>query len=65
MTTYTTQSGDMWDLIAYRQTGNLDQLEAIMKANPEHAKTYIFPAGVKLKIPEPVSVNVSLPPWKR
>jgi len=65
MTTYTTQSGDMWDLIAYRQTGNLEQMENIMKANPEYTSTYIFPAGVVLNIPDPSPVNVALPPWKR
>jgi len=67
MKTYTTRQGDMWDLIAFRFTGNTEQVEKIMSANPEYARTYVFPAGVKLNIPEFNSVAdmEALPPWKR
>lgn len=66
-TTYVTQLGDMWDLIAYRLTGSTDQVEKIMQANPKYIDTYIFSAGIELQIPE-LNNTIdydSVPPWKR
>lgn len=67
MTTYVTKQGDMWDLIAFRLTGTTDQVDTIMRANPEHTADFIFPAGVELRIPDLNSVidYSTLPPWKR
>lgn len=66
MTTYTTKQGDMWDLISYRLCGSNDQIVSLMQANPEHIKTYIFPAGVVLNVPELNSEeSYVLPPWER
>ena len=67
MSTYTTRSGDLWDLIAYRLTGSTEQVAVIMQANPEYSETFVFPAGVELRIPELNSVMdySQLPPWKR
>ena len=67
MRTYTTQNGDTWDLIAFRMTGSTDHIETIMQANQEHVKTFIFPAGVEIIIPDLESYvdYDSLPPWRR
>lgn len=67
MSTYRTVQGDTWDLIAYREYAGLggEKLTSeLISANPEHAETVIFSAGVELKIPEAyVPVSKSLPPW--
>lgn len=66
MTKYTTIAGDMWDGIAYKTLGDCAYTDKIMCANPEHRRTFIFPAGVALNIPEPeTKVSAQLPPWKR
>ena len=64
--TYRTISGDMWDQIAYEQMGSSFYSTELMKANKQHLKYYIFPAGIELAIPEVESNEVnSLPLWKR
>ena len=65
--TYTTQSGDMWDYIAYKVLGSSRHTDALINANREHVATLIFSAGVELEIPD-VKDEVKaagLPPWKR
>lgn len=63
---YTTKSGDTWDTIAYEVYGDCRYVENLINANREYITTFIFSAGVKLKVPV-VEKNVtkSLPPWKR
>lgn len=64
--TYITNSGDMWDVIAKKTLGNEMQTDALIKANIEHRHIFIFPAGVKLTIPDlPIKLSNGLPPWKR
>ena len=64
--TYTTTLGDMWDLIAKKTLGNEMQTDALIKANIKHRRTFIFPAGVVLTIPDlPIRPPDGLPPWKR
>ena len=66
MDTYTTKSGDMWDLIAYRQLGSTSYTDLLINANLEHKDTYLFPSGVVLTLPEiEKPINNLLPPWKR
>lgn len=66
MATYTTKSGDMWDLIAYRQLGSASYTDLLINANLEHKDTYLFPSGVVLTLPEiETPINSLLPPWKR
>ena len=66
MKTYITKQGDMWDAIAYAQLGDVMHTDKLMNANQQHIKTYIFPAGIVLNLPE-VSNNEpdELPPWKK
>lgn len=46
--TYTTVSGDTWDIVAYKAYGNEMYMDTLIKANIEYKDTYIFPAGVVL-----------------
>lgn len=64
--TYTTVSGDTWDIVAYKVYGNEMYMDTLIKANIEYKDTYIFPAGVVLTLPEiEFTVSESLPPWKQ
>lgn len=64
--TYTTISGDRWDLIAYRELGSENFTYKLIEANLDYKDIFIFPAGVVLTLPEvEASRNNSLPPWKR
>ena len=64
--TYTTVSGDTWDIVAYKVYGNEMYMDTLIKANNEYKDTYIFPAGVVLTLPEiELTVSKSLPPWKQ
>lgn len=66
--TYTTKQGDTWDLIAYRlypDVGGEMCLDRLMEANWDYIDVAIFPAGVKLNVPEiEISGTSDLPPWK-
>lgn len=67
MKTYTTVSGDMWDLISKKVYGDEKFTDILINANPEHRMLYTFPAGIALDIPE-IEERISaddLPPWKR
>jgi len=67
LSTYTTKSGDVWDLIAYEQLGDCRYVNLLMEANPQYLSTGIFSAGVVLTLPEISEGNrvKSLPPWRR
>lgn len=56
----------MWDSIAYKMLGSCSYMDRLMLINQEHIRTFIFPAGVVLTLPEisPERAD-SLPPWKR
>jgi len=66
---YRTVQGDTWDLIAlkmYPDLGREMQMSFLLRHNPDHAETVIFPANVRLRIPEANIPTVEdLPPWKR
>ena len=64
-TAYTTMQGDAWDAIAYRLWGEERLFMEIVKANPEHLDTVIFPAGIVLRIPPRPEhyVATEMPPW--
>lgn len=64
--TYTTISGDVWDMIAKEQLGWERYTSLLMRANPEHLNTVVFSAGVSLVLPEVTTlIPESLPPWRR
>ena len=64
--TYITIQGDMWDSIAFSQRGSVAYTDKLMNLNPQHLGYYTFPAGIVLKLPDPVeNVNDAMPPWKQ
>ena len=67
MSKYVTVQGDMWDSIAYKVLGSVNYTDALINANLEHRKVYVFSAGVELNIPEveDVATGNNLPPWKQ
>lgn len=66
MSTYRTTQGDTWDMIAYKQLGSTGYTDQLIGANLDHVGTYIFPAGVTLRLPEIAEkTDTNLPPWKR
>ncbi len=64
--TYTTVQGDMWDSIAYKLYGDVNAVDALISANPEYRKVYIFSAGIVLNVPdiEEKTSSDTLPDWK-
>ncbi|WP_295163436.1 phage tail protein [Selenomonas sp. F0473] len=63
--TYTTISGDEWDVIAKKELGGERYTALLMQVNPDHLWTVIFTAGVVLTLPEiTVPIPASLPPWR-
>lgn len=69
MTTYKTQLGDTWDLIALRVYGDEHFMNVLIAANIEHRKTAIFSNGIVLTVPDIDTTSpdfeANLPPWKR
>ena len=66
LNTYTTNSGDTWDIIAYKVWGDEMYMDILMKENLEYKDIFIFPSGIVLKLPEiTLKVSTSLPLWKR
>ncbi len=64
---YVTVSGDTWDIIAKRVYGSELYMTELMRANPEHMRTVIFPSSVRLQTPavKTVRPDENLPPWKK
>lgn len=63
---YTTRSGDTWDVIASRALGSELLMHHMLDANPEHNYVVRFDEGVVLNVPdlpEPETAS-TLPPWK-
>ncbi len=52
MQTYTTISGDTWDMIAYKVYRREMWADKLMEANPAYVDYMIFPAGIVLNVPE-------------
>ncbi|MCD8052263.1 MAG: tail protein X [Clostridiales bacterium] len=61
---YTTISGDTWDGIAYKKLGSGYYMDLLIAENPQYSDYFVFPAGIKLKLPEiEETTSSSLPPW--
>lgn len=64
ISTYTTISGDMWDLVSWKVYGSEKMTKYLQAANPELLKIVIFPAGVIVKCPDiKTGQREDLPPW--
>ena len=63
---YETSSGDMWDTIALRELGSEYNMSDIIQLNRDYVDIGVFPANVKLNLPDvELRTPDSLPPWKR
>ena len=61
---YTTKSGDMFDLIAYRELGSCDYTEKLLNVNRAKLRTLKFKAGEEIILPDITQDKISkLPPW--
>lgn len=61
---YVTKSGDMFDLVAFRQLGSCDYTEKLLNVNRMKLRTLKFKAGEKLNLPDVSQDKISkLPPW--
>ena len=60
-----TKSGDTFDIIAFRELGSSKYLKELLKANPQHLETFIFPANIELILPEIEleKAKTNLPSW--
>ena len=65
--TYTTRTGDTYDLIALAVYNEELMASYIIKANPLYTGTLVFEEGVTLLIPDisDVTLPETLPPWRR
>lgn len=63
---YITSQGDMWDAMAKELLGSELLMGKLVEANPAHAATVFFSAGVVLNVPEVDSQEIRYPqpPWK-
>ena len=64
---YFTTTTARWDRYGEVKTlGDEAYTDRLMKLNPQYRRTFVFPAGITLTIPEPETrVSSDLPPWKR
>lgn len=71
---YVTETGDRWDLLAYRYYGDQHKQVILLEANRHlylndlDVPPLVLPHGITLKIPviEEAASNADLlPPWKR
>ena len=61
-----TQQGDTFDLIAWRELGDVRHVEALINANRKYVSTQVFDANVELELPKVDRiVKEVLAPWMR
>ena len=58
--------GDTWDSISLRMYGDEAHTGRLIHANPRHANTTVFSAGVKINVPPRPAPSIvdNLPPWR-
>ena len=65
MNTYTTKSGDTFDIIAFQELGDGRYTEKLINANRDKIQYFIFPAGIEISIPDIETDRLEkIPPWK-
>lgn len=66
MTEYTTIQGDTWSLIAYKvYDGQEGAMEKLIMANRELINYLVFPANIKIKVPDTIITPPRLVPFWR
>ncbi len=64
MKTISTQSGDTWDMIAFREYEDEKLMTTLIDANPDYRETIFFSAGIGINVPEIEKTSgVPAPPW--
>lgn len=66
--TYTTISGDTWDIIARKLWDRETLCSELMAANPDYAGTVMFGSGVVLTVPDietSTDAEITTPPWSQ
>ena len=62
---YITSQGEAWDQAAKRIWGFESLTHELLAANPQYRALILFPAGLKLTVPEiEIPTNEEPPPWK-
>lgn len=64
METYSTVSGDTWDMIAKAVYGEERYAALLMEANPKLLDYFVFPEGIILVIPEVPEESADMPDWR-
>ena len=65
MRTYVTAQGAMWERIAHSQLGSSSYTDKLMSLNSQYIDTFVFEAGISLKLPDvQETVSTKAPPWK-
>lgn len=62
--TYSTISGDSWDMISFKAYGSERYVPELIAANPQFVATFIFDAGIELELPDLETKTNSILPWK-
>lgn len=63
---YVTTQGDLWDSIALKTLGSEYYMSDLIEANPNYREITIFPANIRLVIPEiSTPAPQTLPPWRQ
>lgn len=69
MTQIRTLSGDLWDVLPWREHGegaDRAELEAVIAANWDYIDTAVFGGNVAVEIPpSPEPESATVPPWRR
>lgn len=61
---YRTTQGDMWDSIAKKTMGSEYFLSELIDANPQYREVVIFPANIRIIIPDVDTESIQpSPPW--
>lgn len=65
MRTYTTSSGEQWDMIAKAVYGDEMKLDILMQANPLLCDIYEFDYGTMVMVPDiSDEEKAAMPPWR-
>lgn len=65
--TYTTISGDVWDLIAYKVYGDECRMDWLLENNIQLVGVFVFGAGTVVNtpaLPETTTTQTAVPAWR-
>lgn len=66
MKLYQTIQGDTWDMIAKKMYGNENCMDLLMSANFHLLDYFVFPAGIKVLVPELIKKEqYAIPEWRK